>query len=195
MWIELLGGVIIIICSKCRKFNTDEASFCRKCGAPLNGENIIEIKPEKNFIRDNKKLIRSLTIVFVVLVIFITYAFVLNTPLQTQDFGNFSISVPFGSNFVDDGIQSMDENGGFVSYKNTGSYSKNFYFFQLTSVSSFEIPSNFNLIDQGNQLNVYQNSAGDVYLVVRDVNNYKFILMGNDLNTLKNVANSIKFNG
>lgn len=161
----------------------------------MNSENVIETKPEKNFFKDNKKLIRYLVIAFVILIIFTNYAFVLNTPLQTKDFGKFSISVPFGSNFVDDGIQHMDDSGGFVSYKNTGSYSKNFYFFQVTSMSSFEIPSNFNLISKGDQLNIYQNSDRDVYLLVRDVDNYKFILMGNDLNTLKQVANSIKFKG
>lgn len=161
----------------------------------MNKGNVIETKPERNFFRDNKKLIRYLGIVFVILIIFTTYAFVLNTPLQTRDFGKFSISVPFGSNFIEDGIQNMDDNGGYVSYRNAGSYSKNFYFFQLTSISSFEIPSNFNLISKGDQLNIYQNNDKDVYLVVRDVDNYKFILMGNDLNTLKQVANSIKFNG
>ncbi len=186
-------GVILLICSKCRKLNTDEAKFCRKCGAPLNDKTQVLQKPKRNFVRDNKKLIKISAIVCIVVVILVAYAFVFNTPLQSQNFGKFSISVPYGSNFVDDGVPYMDENGEFASYKNIGLYSKEFYFIEFTSVSSFDIPSNFNLVGKEGSLNVYQNVNRDVYLVIRDEGDYEFVLMGNNQNVLKQSANSIEF--
>ncbi len=111
-------------------------------------------------------------------------------PLKTQDFKLFEMDVPEGSNF-----SVKNEADGMKFYQNNGSYSGN--------LSGFIINKNLtdSLIGDGSQPisnssseNIYVSEFKNetVYRYVSNQGEVDFILIGNDLNLLKEVSDTIK---
>ena len=193
-----------MICPKCNSYNNDNAKFCRKCGASLLHDETSEFTPpaktyvEESFFKKNKLLLICIAAVAVIAIGAGVYAFTMghDVPLQTQNFGQFSMSVPKGSNFVVDSSADMGLVGGFATYKNLGDYSDEAYYFDVSSLSSSLTPSGFTLDSTDGDLKIYKDTGDSgLYVVQRNVNNYMFRIMGKDLDTLKEMARSIQVTG
>ena len=189
-----------MICPKCNNYNKDNAKFCRKCGAPLTEEagGGVPTPKGESFFEKNKVLIICVAIIAIVAAGAGYFIFGMNSdvPLQTQDFTGFIMSVPVGSNFVSDNSLDLGTAGGFVTYKNIGEYSTEAYYLDVSSLSSQLTPSMFSLEKQEGSLKIYKDvQEQGVYLVERQVGDYTFRVMGSDLDTLKEMANSIKVTG
>ena len=185
-----------MICPKCNTLNNDEAKFCSKCGAPLKvNENKVPA-PQESFFQQNKILIICVAIILVVATTVGIFAYSMNdVPLETHDFGGFSMSIPVGSNFVEN-FNSINLPGGFVTYKNQGKYFHDAFYFDISS-NSFSIPpDSFELEGTDGDLTIYKSTDGNNgYIVERQVGGYKFGLMGFNLDVLKKMARSIKVTG
>ncbi len=114
----------------------------------------------------------------------------LKLPLKTQDFDSFKIDLPAGSNFT-----LKNEADGMKFYQNTGKYS--------TNVSGIIV--NRNLTDSliginsvsvlnttSEQIYSTQLKNETVYELVSNHDDVDFIIMGNDLNLLKEVSDTIE---
>ena len=114
----------------------------------------------------------------------------LKLPLKTQDFDSFKIDLPAGSNFT-----LKNEADGMKFYQNTGKYS--------TNVSGIIV--NRNLTDSliginsvsvlnttSEQIYSTQLKNETVYELVSTHDDVDFIIMGNDLNLLKEVSDTIE---
>jgi hypothetical protein len=156
-----------------------------------------EVKKEKRKFNLSKNDVSTLLIA--VIIIFIAGASIYSfftpnsSPLQSKDFESFSMSVPIGSDFVKDSSAGITD--GSLIYKNKGSYSNEVSVIDINKFST-SIPSNFTLKSEDDNYRIYQSNGWDGnYLVVRNVNKYQFVLMGSNLDTLKDVAISIQVNG
>ena len=180
-------------CPKCNNYNNDNAKFCRKCGAPLAEE--AKAVSERGFFEDNKKMIISVIIIAIVIAAISAYFlfFNNNVSLQNQNFGAFSMSVPVGSNFVEDAGVDLGIFPSFKSYKNNGDYSKEAYFLAISSFVPSP-PSGFKLNEQNGGLEIYSDDNGG-FFVVKHIDSYYFSIMGNNLDVLKEMANSIYITG
>ena len=181
-------------CPKCNNYNNDNAKFCRKCGTPLTTE--AGTVSERSFFEDNKKVIISVIIIAIVIAVISAYFlfFNNNVSLQNQNFGAFSMSVPVGSNFVEDSSVDLGNFSSFKSYKNNGDYSKEAYFFSISSFHS-SLPATFTLNEQNGGLEIYSDKDNNEFFVVKHIDNYYFAIMGNNLGVLKDMANSIYITG
>ena len=65
----------------------------------------------------------------------------------------------------------------------------------MLGVSTLEFslpPSNFALVDGEGDIKIYENSSVNLYLVERTIDGYTFSLMGNNLDLLKKMINSVE---
>lgn len=114
----------------------------------------------------------------------------LKIPLKTQDFGLFEVDVPKGSNFT-----VKNEASGMKYYENTGEYASN--------VSGIIINKDLTDTLIGDKaVSISNTTAGQiyssqfknetVYKFVSKHDDVDFIVIGNDLNLLKEVSDTIK---
>lgn len=114
----------------------------------------------------------------------------LKIPLKTQDFTLFNADVPEGSNFTVE-----YEANGMKFYQNTGKYSSN--------LSGIIINKNLTDVLLGNNSIPISNSTDEhiyssvvknetIYKYVSNHGDVDFIIIGDDINLLKEVSDSIK---
>ncbi|MBQ2665982.1 hypothetical protein [Methanobrevibacter sp.] len=114
----------------------------------------------------------------------------LKLPLKTQDFDSFKIDLPAGSNFT-----LKNEADGMKFYQNTGKYSTNVSGIILNrnlTDSLIGINSVSVLNTTSEQIYSTQLKNETVYELVSNHDDVDFIIMGNDLNLLKEVSDTIE---
>ncbi len=111
-------------------------------------------------------------------------------PLKTQDFKLFEMNIPEGSNF-----SVKNEADGMKFYQNTGNYSGNLSGFIINrNLTDSLIGINSQPISNSSSENIYVSEFKNetVYRYVSNQGEVDFILIGNDLNLLKEVSDTIK---
>ena len=111
-------------------------------------------------------------------------------PLKTQNFKLFEISTPEGSNFT-----IKNEANGMKFYQNNGSYSENLSGIIINKgLTESLVGDNSLSISNSSSQKIYSSNFknGTVYKYVSSQGDVDVILMGNDLNLLKEVSQTIK---
>ena len=114
----------------------------------------------------------------------------LKIPLKTQDLELFEINLPAGSNFT-----IKNEASGMKYYQNNGTYAANLSGIIISKgLTDSLIGDNSQNISNSSTEQIYsykfKNETG--YKFVSNQGDVDFILMGNDLNLLKEVADTIR---
>jgi hypothetical protein len=111
-------------------------------------------------------------------------------PLKTQNFKLFEINTPEGSNFT-----IKNEASGMKFYQNNGSYSENLSGIIINNglTDSLIGDKSFSISNSSSQ-QIYSSDFKNrtVYKYVSNQGDVDVILMGNDLNLLKEVSQTIK---
>ena len=110
--------------------------------------------------------------------------------LKTYDFGVFSMDIPEGSNFT---IQN--EAGGMKSYQNNGSFADNFSRIIINkNLTESLIGDNSQSISNSTNYQIYSSVFKNqtVYKYVSIHGDVDVILIGDDLNLLKEIADTIE---
>ena len=111
-------------------------------------------------------------------------------PLKTQNFKLFEINTPVGSNFT-----IKNEASGMKFYQNNGSYSENLSGIIINKglTDSLIGDKSFSISNSSSQ-QIYSSDFKNrtVYKYVSNQGDVDVILMGNDLNLLKEVSQTIK---
>jgi hypothetical protein len=148
----------------------------------------------------NKKL--SLVVIIAIILIVLGGYLIITNPfssnvvdessisLKTQDFGAFSIKVPEGSNFT-----VKNDADGIKSYENNGSYADNFSRIIINknlteSLIGDNSESILNTTDEQVYSSVFKNET--VYKYVSLHGDVDVILIGDDLNLLKEISDTIE---
>ena len=111
-------------------------------------------------------------------------------PLKTQNFKLFEINTPEGSNFT-----IKNEANGMKFYQNNGSYSENLSGIIINKgLTESLVGDNSLSISNSSSQKIYSSNFknGTVYKYVSSQGDVDVILMGNDLNLLKEVSQTIK---
>lgn len=111
-------------------------------------------------------------------------------PLKTQDFKLFSIDTPEGSNF-----KVKNQADGMKFYQNSGNYSANFSGIIINKgMTDSLIGDNSQPLSNSTEEQVYMSYFKNetVYKYVSSQGDVDVILIGNDLNLLKEASNTIK---
>ena len=114
----------------------------------------------------------------------------LKIPLKTHDFDLFEANVPKGSNFT-----LKNEASGMKFYQNGGNYSNNISGIIINrDLTDSLIGDNSVSISNTSTEQIYSSQFKNetVYKLVSSKDDVDFIIMGNDLNLLKEVSNTIK---
>lgn len=148
----------------------------------------------------NKKL--SLVVLIAIILIVVGGYLIITNPsssdvvdestisLKTQDFGAFSIKVPEGSNFT-----VKNDADGIKSYENNGSYEDNFSRIIINknltdSLIGDNSESILNTTEEQVYSSVFKNET--VYKYVSLHGDVDVILIGDDLNLLKEISDTIE---
>lgn len=113
-----------------------------------------------------------------------------DVPLKTHDFKLFSIDVPEGSNFT-----IKNEADSMKFYQNSGKYSNNFSGIIINKgLTDSLLGDNSQPISNSTTEQIYTSSFKNetVYKYVSNQEDEDIILIGNDLNLLKEVSDTIK---
>ena len=113
-----------------------------------------------------------------------------DVPLKTHDFKLFSIDVPEGSNFT-----IKNEADSMKFYQNSGKYSNNFSGIIINKgLTDSLLGDNSQPISNSTTEQIYTSSFKNetVYKYVSNQEDADIILIGNDLNLLKEVSDTIK---
>ncbi|MBR4448168.1 hypothetical protein [Methanobrevibacter sp.] len=111
-------------------------------------------------------------------------------PLKTQDFNLFEIDIPKGSNFT-----VKNEASGMKYYQNTGKYANNISGIIINkNLTESLIGDNSVSVSNTTTEQIYssQFKNGTIYKLVSNQDDVDFIIIGNDLNLLKEVSDTIK---
>ena len=111
-------------------------------------------------------------------------------PLKAQNFKLFEINTPEGSNFT-----IKNEANGMKFYQNNGSYSENLSGIIINKgLTESLVGDNSLSISNSSSQKIYSSNFknGTVYKYVSSQGDVDVILMGNDLNLLKEVSQTIK---
>lgn len=177
-------------CPKCDSENNDTAKFCHKCGADLKSA---PAKTEKSLL-DNKGLIAIIAIIAIVAAAAVGYAVIASQPaLENKDFGAFSISLPKGSNFVLESSVTNVPGKLYVAYTNRGEHSNDAYSFSISE--SKIVPTNAGQqVETSGSQKIFENktSSGSVYTLYDDRGSCALILIGGNLNLLKEMAKTFQ---
>ena len=175
-------------CPKCNSENNDDSKFCKNCGSPLKSKT----GSNRNII------IIGLLIAIVLLAVGVLYgtgAFKGEVPLETKDFGAFKIDVPVGSKYVVTDSSTKDASHLSVGYMNKGEYQfEAFGFFVGNNMSKKGASSIGELYETDGDIEVYKNdtSTEDMYCLFKDNGDHQVMILGNDVDTMKRMANSLK---
>lgn len=114
----------------------------------------------------------------------------LKIPLKTHDFGLFEADIPEGSNFT-----LKNEASGMKFYQNAGNYSNNISGIIINrDLTDSLIGDKAVAISNTTTEQIYSSQFKNetIYKLVSSKDDVDFIVMGNDLNLLKEVSNTIK---
>ena len=192
-----------MLCPKCKTENSDSAKFCKTCGAPLNSKTMSHKNVINSFSSDeiNNKNKKILIAILAIVVVSLAGAFIFSSgilgsneiPLETQNFEIFKIDAPVGSKFIEyTSMPSYANIGGFILLENVGNYSQEVFMLGVSTLEFSLPPSNFALVDGEGDIKIYENSSVNLYLVERTIDGYTFSLMGNNLDLLKKMINSVE---
>lgn len=180
-------------CPNCGELNDDSAKFCKSCGEQFESQPV----PVKQTGMDkNKIIIIALVAVIAVLSVGVLFAggvFKSEIPLESMDFEIFTMDVPVGSNFVE--TQSIPNYGfgGFVGLSNNGEYSKEVSSLLISNIAGSSHPSEVSLDRTEGDIKVYKDNQGhDAYYIVREIDDYEFVLIGRDDQTMIKMLKSIQ---
>lgn len=175
-------------CPKCNSENSNDSKFCKKCGAPLNRKT----GSNRNII------IIGLIIAILLLAIGVLYGTGVlkgEVPLETKDFGAFKIDVPVGSKYVLSDSSTQDGSRISVGYMNKGEYQfEAFGFFVGNNLSKNGASSMGEFYEKDGNMEIYKNesSTEDMYFLFKDNGDHQVMILGNDVDTIKRMANSLK---
>ena len=113
----------------------------------------------------------------------------LKLPLKTQDFGLFEADVPKGSNFT-----VKNEASGMKYYENTGKYADNVSGIIINKgLTESLIGSNSVSLSNTTTEQIYSSPLKNetIYKLVSNKGDADFIVIGNDINLLKEVSDTI----
>lgn len=181
-------------CENCGAHLKEDAKFCPECGQKSE----IKTVPQTNENKRNRKIIYILLAVIIVFILLISLSIggVLKpadktVKLEKYDFGYVTMLVPEGSEFSE--FQSV---GKGTAYWNIG-YENKLKINELYSVwiGNYGIKSSYRhkFLEKDGDLEVYQVAFNQSYAVQKHVGQYYVQVCGfEDLNTLKEIANSIE---
>ena len=187
-------------CPECGSENSDSSKFCKSCGSQLTPQknNIIKVQSDDNG-RNKKIIITAIAIVAIILAGIGVYASGIltpDTPLETKDFGMFTIDVPVGSNFVVGDAVTTGSSGGIMSYENKGKYRDEATFLIISTNSSKPDANEYDLIESDGDKEYYAckepDSTGTCYVCYIKDDKAFFEIIGYNLNTIKNMAKTLK---
>ena len=178
-------------CPKCGADNNDGAKFCKSCGEQLLTDKIITHEKKS----DNKKLIiAAIAIVVIVLAgitLYATGAF--GVPLENKDFEYFKMDVPAGSDFQIVTGAAKDNEHMALGYDNEGEHAD-----VATKIAFGKgIDEAFKGItpdEESDNMKIYKRAEGGDYngLLYEADDGFQLIIMGNDTNTMKKMAQSLR---
>ncbi|WP_458456332.1 zinc-ribbon domain-containing protein [Methanobrevibacter sp.] len=183
-----------IYCENCGEKNNAESKFCKNCGTQLKSP---QVSPQKSTDK-NKVIILALIGVIAVLAIGVLFAggvFKGEVPLETRDFEVFEMDVPKGSDFVEQtSMPAYPGIGGFIFLENVGDYSDEVYTLDISTLQYKSIIDEFKYERTEGDIKIYKDRTGttDLYYLVREVDEFDFSLMGEDVDTMVKMLNSIK---
>ena len=178
-------------CPKCGCNNNNDAKFCRECGAKLETNNSTSTTTNKNNL-----IVVILIVVIAILAIGVLFAsgvFKSEVPLETMDFEVFKMDVPECSEFVETSSIPNYGFGGFVALKNNGDYSDEVGVLMVSTIQGSSHPSEVSLDRTEGDIKVFKDNQGhDAYYIVREIDGFEFVLIGNDDQTMIKMLNSVK---
>ena len=188
-------------CLNCGSDNADTAKFCRKCGTPLEKKIIThkkvinsiqnkETKPDNNNVKIIIAVIAVIAVVLAGAFFFLTDGFKGEVPLHEEDFEIFTMMVPDGSNFEEYSSVPDMGFGGFVYLENNGDYSDEVYMLAISTSEIGSPHSEFDFKESHNGIDIYEREG--LYLLEKKIDKFTFKLMGNDVNTMEKMINSIE---
>ena len=181
-------------CPNCGEENNPDSKFCKKCGESL--EHGVTPKNTPNTLEKNKIIIIALIAIVIILAVGVIFAggFLKgNVPLETMDFEIFKMDVPEGSNFVETNSIPNYGFGGFVGLQNGGKYSKEVNSLLISNIAGSSHPSSVSLDRTEGDIKVFKDNQGrDAYYIVRELDGYEFVLIGNDDPTMIKMLKSIQ---
>ena len=181
-------------CPNCGEENNPDSKFCKNCGNSL--ESIVTPENTPKTLEKNKIIIIALVAVIIILAVGVIFAggFLKgNVPLETMDFEIFKMDVPEGSNFVETSSIPNYGFGGFVGLQNGGKYSKEVNSLLISNIAGSSHPSAVSLDRTEGDIKVFKDNQGhDAYYIVREIDEYEFVLIGNDDQTMIKMLKSIQ---
>ena len=181
-------------CPNCGEENNPDSKFCKKCGESL--EHGVTPKNTPNTLEKNKIIIIALIAIIVILAVGVIFAggFLKgNIPLESMDFEIFKMDVPKESNFVETNSIPNYGFGGFVALQNGGKYSKEVNSLLISNIAGSSHPSEVSLDRTEGDIKVFKDNQGhDAYYIVRELDGYEFVLIGNDDKTMIKMLKSIQ---
>ena len=173
-------------CPNCGSEVQDTAKFCKKCGADLQSSSDI-VKTDNTDNKNQKILIAALAVVVIILAAILLYAsgvFNSEIAMETQEFDQFEIDVPVGSDFVSTKKKTDDANDIMLKYKNKGQYSDEAAEMVVgNNLDTGLISDDAQLSDTEGNAKIYKSSKG--YELFADHGDSQLYLQGSDLDTLK----------
>ena len=181
-------------CPNCGEENNPDSKFCKKCGESL--EHGVTPKNTPNTLEKNKIIIIALIAIIVILAVGVIFAggFLKgNIPLESMAFEIFKMDVPKESNFVETNSIPNYGFGGFVALQNGGKYSKEVNSLLISNIAGSSHPSEVSLDRTEGDIKVFKDNQGhDAYYIVRELDGYEFVLIGNDDKTMIKMLKSIQ---
>ena len=181
-------------CPNCGEENNPDSKFCKNCGKSL--ESVVTQENIPKTLEKNKIIIIALIAIVIILAVGVIFAggFLKgNVPLETMDFEIFKMDVPEGSNFVETNSIPNYGFGGFVGLQNGGKYSKEVNSLLISNIAGSSHPSSVSLDRTEGDIKVFKDNQGrDAYYIVRELDGYEFVLIGNDDPTMIKMLKSIQ---
>ena len=181
-------------CPNCGEENNSDSKFCKNCGKSL--ESVVTPENTSKTLEKNKIIIIALIAIVIILAVGVIFAggFLKgNVPLETMDFEIFKMDAPEGSNFVETNSIPNYGFGGFVGLQNGGKYSKEVGALLISNIAGSSHPSQVSLDRTEGDIKVFKDNQGhDAYYIVREIDEYEFVLIGNDDQTMIKMLKSIQ---
>ena len=186
-----------IYCENCGERNNAESKFCKNCGTALKSS-VVKVNPPTKKDDKNRIIILALIGVIAVLAIGALFAgglFKSEVPLETRDFEIFEMDVPVGSEFEEKtSMPAFPGIGGFIFLENVGDYSQEVYVLDISTLQYKAIIDEFKFERDEGDIKIYKDRTGqtDLYYLVKEIDEFDFGLMGEDVDTMVKMLNSIK---
>lgn len=181
-------------CPNCGCENNPDAKFCKQCGKPLKESNVITHKTKKDD-KNNKILIGAIAIVVIILAAIGLYATGVFNPglsLENKDFDYFSLDVPVGSDFQLTNGAAKDNDHIAIMYENKGDHSN-----EINTIAFGkgidDAVKGLTPSEVDGDMEIYKKTEDGKYDgLLYEKDGYKLLIMGNDINTMKKMAQSFE---